>query len=128
MPIEILHIIYDYLPLYAFMWLNKHFYLKYHYLLKRHIRPVLYDSYIRNVARNDNYFVFLQIVEENQFIWKVPKRFVYRNVSYSNYLSFITDFCIKNNSTNCRNILIQETGLSQNQHKKNRYLNIRWKI
>jgi hypothetical protein len=128
LPIEVVNSICKYLPLHVVMWLNKELYLKNHAIVKHMISRLLYDNYIRDMIRKDNDFIFLQILSENADIFDVPKIIVYKRISYPNYFAFINDFCILNKSAKCRTILLELTGLSQNQHKKNRYLNIRWKI
>jgi hypothetical protein len=80
------------------------------------------------MVRLDNSFVFKVIAKENIMRWTCDKNILYKNVSYPNFLSFLNDYTIKNNSTRCRNLLqsiFDETGLSKNQHKKNRYVSIR---
>ena len=49
---------------------------------------------------------------------------------YKKYYYFLIDYCIKNNSTKCRDILndfLKLQGLCQNRHKKNTFIHIRWK-
>ena len=52
------------------------------------------------------------------------------NIIYKNYIYFIKDFCIENNSEKCRitiNNFLEKLGLCKNQHKKNIIKHIRWK-
>lgn len=130
MPEDIVRVVSEFLPIKTIMWLNKSFYIKYHKNVRSMIAPKLYDNYIRDMVRLDNSFVFKFIAKENIMRWICNKNIVYKNVSYPDFLSFLNDFTINNNSTNCRNLLktiFDEMGLSKNQHKKNRYVNIRWR-
>jgi hypothetical protein len=130
MPEDIVRVVSEFLPIRTIVWLNKEFYIKYYKKIRSMIVPNLYDNYIRDMVRLDNLFVFKFIARENIMRWMWNKNIIYKNISYSNFLSFLNDFTIKNNSTNCRNLLksiFNETCLSKNRHKKNRYLNIRWR-
>jgi len=130
MPEDIVRVVSEFLPIRTIMWLNKNFYIKYHKKVRSMIAPKLYDNYIRDMVRLDNSFVFKFIAKENIMRWVCEKNIIYKNVSYPNFLSFLNDFTIRNNSTKCRNLLqsiFDEMGLSKNQHKKNRYVNIRWR-
>jgi hypothetical protein len=51
-------------------------------------------------------------------------------MSFSNYLYFIINYCIENESENCQkiiNIFLKELGLDKNLHKKNVVRYIKWK-
>jgi len=131
LPKEIIMTIGAFLPPKTLMWLNKVFYVKFHKNVRSMINRNLYDNYIRDMIRLDNSFVFYFIVKENMKRWTICiKNLVYKNVYYPNFASFVIDYCIQNNATKCRNIVtefLNTSGLSKNQHKKNRYLNIRWR-
>lgn len=82
------------------------------------------------MVRQDNDFVFRQLLVENFNRWLNMKKYYYKECIYSNYLSFLEEYAIENESTNCRNLLIdfsKEQGLSKNQHKKNTIRYIRWR-
>lgn len=130
LPEDLVRIVLSFLPKTTFVWLNKTFYRKYHKKIRGMIPDKLYDNYIRAMVRQDNANVFKYIAEENIVRWTCNKNIIYKNVSYSNFACLLNDFCVLNNSTNCRNILetlFDESGLSKNQHKKNRYVSIRWR-
>jgi hypothetical protein len=140
LPFEIVNIISSYLPVSCTLWLNKKIYTKYHYKIKNVLlsKPHYYNNYVLDMVRNDNYFVFEFIIQENLNKWtQVYKKnsknnkVFYKNIFYPNYYYFLLEFCLENNSTNCKNLLksyFNKTGLSKNQHKRNSILNIRWKI
>ena len=131
MPEELIRIIKEYLPISVLLFLNKTLYLKYHKNVISMIPKNLYDNYIRDIIRTDSHFVFYLIVKENIMFWVCNKITTYKNVSYPNFYCFINNYCIINQANNCRNALekvFKESGLSKNQHKKNRILNIKWRI
>jgi hypothetical protein len=127
LPEEIISKIFDYIPRQKLIFLNSTYYNLYHYLLKRHI-PV-YESYVRNMIRRDNYFVFERILRENIDNWIKNRQYRYKNMVFSNYIYFVLHFCIENNSEKCRNILMEELSkrdLCRNLHKKNIIKYIKW--
>lgn len=130
LPEDLVRVVGSFLPKTTLIWLNKTFYRKYHKKIRGMIPEKLYDNYIRGIIREDNSFVFSYIARENITRWTCSKNIIYKNVSYPNFATLLNDFCVANNSTNCRNILetlLDESGLSKNQHKKNRYVSIRWR-
>ena len=127
---DIIDIIKSYIPNIYLIFVNKNYYTKYHYLIKELIPKKNYEEYIRYVIRKDNDILFQYILNDNINHFFKIKNYIYKNIKYSNYLYFLIDFCIDNNSNNCRNILkeiMKELRLCQNRHKKNTYIHIRWK-
>ena len=120
LPTDIVNVIEGYIPKKKFTFTNKTNYHLYHILIKPSIKN--YESYIRDTIRRDNYFVFEMIVRDNYLKWFENKNYVYKNEVFKNYTYFIIDYCIENESTECRNFIInflKELGLYKNQHKKN---------
>jgi hypothetical protein len=127
---DIIDIIKSYIPNIYLIFVNKNYYTKYHYLIKELIPKKNYEKYIRYVIRKDNDILFQYILNDNINHFFKIKNYIYKNIKYSNYLYFLIDFCIDNNSNNCRNILneiMKEHRLCQNRHKKNTNIHIRWK-
>ncbi len=131
LPDEMKNIIFDYIPLTSLIFTNKTNYINYHYLLKLKLVPkTLKENYIRDIIRRDLEFVFERILHENFKKWLLIKHFIYKNIIYGNYIYFLRDFCLMNESNKCRLILnkfLEEIGLCKNQHKKNTSKHIRWK-
>jgi len=128
-PNEIIEIIYSYVPMIYILFSNKKLYTKNHSLVKKYIPRDQYENYIRDTIRRDNYFVFTQLMRENQERWLYLKRYTYKSTLFSNYIYFLFEYCIENDSDHCKQIVqrfLQESGLSKNQHKKNTHTNIRW--
>jgi hypothetical protein len=130
LPSELVMMIKSYLPKTSLIFLNKYYYKKYHYFVKNLINKNNFENYLRDIIRRDNDFVFSQILLDfHKKISKI-KNYVYKNIMYKNYFYFLTDYCIKNSSVNCRNVLnefLKVQGLCQNRHKKNTFIHIRWK-
>ena len=113
------------------LFLNKKNYINNHYLLRPIILKNKIENYIRDMIRRDYDLVFEQILLENYKRWLEIKHYMYKNIIYKNYIYFIKDFCIENESNKCRsliNLFLKEHGLCQNQHKNNIIKNKRWKI
>jgi hypothetical protein len=128
LPPELIRYIKEYIPKKTFVFTNRANYNLYHPLIKSSITD--YESYIRAMIRQDNEFVFKKNLEENYSKWYEVRQYMYKNMIFNNYLYFVMNFCIENESTNCRKILfdfLKEHGLGKNLHKKNIVKYIKWK-
>jgi hypothetical protein len=127
LPIEIIDIIQEYIPVIVKVWLNKTNYLQYHLYVKPYFIKS-YESLIRDTIRRDNEFVFEILLKENIKKWFNMKKYIYKNAMHSNYVYFLLDFCVEHESSKCRNNIIEYLeiyGLSKNLHKKNVIRHIR---
>lgn len=130
LPMEMVDIIYSYIPKSITMFLTKKNYVENHHLIKEFIDKRKTEQYIRTMVRYDNDFVFEHLLVENYNRWLNMKKYYYRECIYGNYLNFIESYAIENEATKCRQIIhkfLEEQGLSKNQHKKNRIKYIRWR-
>jgi hypothetical protein len=128
LPNEIINIIKEFTPKKRWVITNRENYVLYHKLLKPSI--INYENYIRDTIRRDNYFVFEIILEENFHKWWNIYNYTYKNMIFKNYLYFTNHYCIENDSSKCRNIVInflKNHGFDKNLHKKNIVKYIRWK-
>jgi hypothetical protein len=128
LPLEIINIIKEFVQKIALVFTNRANYVLYHSLLAQSITN--YENYIRDTIRRDNDFVFIMILRENYKKWYEMKKYRYKNMVFNNYLYFIIQFCIENDSNNCSNVIhnfLREHGLGKNLHKKNVVKYIRWK-
>jgi len=105
LPEDIQKYIQQFLPLKTLVWLDKKTYVKNHYIITKSIKR--YDSYIRDIIRNDNHFVFLQVMREKFNLWNVKKKYFYKKIIYANFIRFLIDLCNHSESTNCKNIITQ---------------------
>ena len=128
LPEVIVNIIKEYIPKKEFIFTNRENYNLYHDLLKPCISN--YENYIRDTIRRDNSFVFDRIIRENHKKWHKIRQYKYKNMIFNNYFYFVINYCIENESTNCRIVIhnfLEEHGLCKNLHKKNVVKYIRWK-
>ena len=128
LPDVLIDYIKEYIPFKQMVFSSKEYYLLYHAFIKNMILKNNYENYIRDTIRRDHYFVFEQMTKENWKRWLSIRDYRYKNSIYSNYIYFLKDFCLINDSTNCRNVLnsfLKEQGIGKNQHKKNIVKNIR---
>lgn len=128
LPDVLIQYIQKYIPFQQMIFCNKEYYLLYHPFIRKMILKNNYENYIRDAVRRDHSFVFQQITTENWKRWLSIRDYRYKNSVYSNYVYFLKDFCLINDSTNCRNVLnafLKEQGIGKNQHKKNIVKNIR---
>lgn len=126
LPNEIKSVIQEYIPYSSLVFTNKDNYINYHYLLRFKLK----ENYTRDIVRRDFDFVFERILNENYKKWLMTKHYMYKNIIYGNYIYFLKDFCLMNESYKCRmklNNFLEENGLCKNQHKKNTSKHIRWK-
>jgi hypothetical protein len=130
LPEQLISIIYEFLPKIVTMFLTKENYQRDHHLIREFVNKRKIEQYIRCMVRQDNDFVFKQLLVENYRRWLDMKKYYYRESIYSNYINFLESYAIDNNSSKCRKViqdLFEELGLSKNQHKKNVIKYIRWK-
>jgi hypothetical protein len=128
LPPELIRYIKEYIPKKEFVFTNKVNYNLYHSLITPTIKD--YESYVRAMIRQDNEFVFKKIIEENFSKWYQIRQYKYKNMIFNNYLYFVMNFCIENESNNCRKTILEflkEHGLGKNLHKKNIVKYIKWK-
>ena len=128
LPDELIREIFYYIPCKHLVFLNKKYYIDYHIYINKLI--INYDSFIRNIIRMDNDFIFSTHMSENNKKWIAKKKYYYKNKIYSNYSYFLLDYCIENSSDRCKEKLTNfwhKEGLCQNRHKKNISKHIRWK-
>ena len=120
LPAELINIIKEYIPKKTLVFVNKTNYILYHSVIKCCIHN--YEKFIRDVIRRDNVFVFEIIVNESYSRWLLIKNYRYNNMVFKNYAFFVVNYCIENDSNNCRKIIIEflkKLGLCKNLHKKN---------
>jgi hypothetical protein len=121
LPYELKNIIYSYIPTIVKVFLNKDNYIENHNIIRNYINKKEIENYIRKIIRQDNDFVFKQILNENLINWLNLKNYYYRNCIYSNYIIFLNSYCIDNESYKCKNIIVkimEKLGIIKNQHKK----------
>ena len=97
--------------------------------MRKFIKTNQYENYIRAMIRRDNNFVFEYLIRENFEKWLFFKKYTYKRTLFANYIYFLLEYSIENESEKCKQIVnkyIINSCLSKNQHKKNTCKNIRW--
>jgi c-di-AMP phosphodiesterase-like protein len=128
LPSELIILIKEYTPKHVFIFTNRENYKLYHYLIR--IRPNQFDDFVRNIIKRDNEYTLNAIIRENYFKWYEKGQVYYKNMTFGNYLFYIINYSIENESENCLkiiNIFLKELGLGKNLHKKNVVRYIKWK-
>lgn len=105
LPNELLDIIFYYLSNIKKAPLNKFYYNKYNNLLQKNFTVERYNSFIRDIIRNDYNFIFEHIVCKNINNWITENNFYYKNVIYKNYISFYINYCNTYSSNKCKNLI-----------------------
>jgi hypothetical protein len=130
LPEVLVDIIYEYIPVTTKIFLNKDYYINNHHLIKSLINKRQYENYIRCLIRQDNDFAFKFVMDENLLIWLHLRKYIYKDYTYNNYIFFLHDYCIDNESTKCRELIesfIEKLGLCKNEHKKNITRYVKWR-
>lgn len=128
LPENIVNIISEYLPLKTLLFTNKNIYIKNHKIIHNFIEN--YESYIRDIIRRDNDFVFHQFIKNNIASLIENKNYYYNNMIFANKFYFIRHYCIENQADNCNKVLfkfIQQYDLCKNLNKKKIIKYIKWK-
>lgn len=107
LPQDMIYEIKSFIPNKYLVFTNKTNYYLYHSLLRNNIIGNQFESYVRDMIRRDNDMAFREIIKENITIWNRIQNYEYKHHPYNNYILFLLDYCIENESNKCR-ILIKE--------------------
>ena len=111
LPLELLHIIFDFIPNSYKIFINKDYYKKYNGLIVSRIGN--FQSYLRDIIRYDCSFPFKFIINRNLNYWINLNKFTYENRIYNNFFFYLLEYARKNKSTKCLNLLNYELQLSK---------------
>ena len=129
LPTEILDIIFSMITPTKKIFLNKTYYVRYNYFIDLLVCKKRYESYIRDIIRNDCYFVFIYIINRKFDFWKNQTKYPYKGTIYTNYLFFLIYYSNKYNAIKCYNIINQQfvlSGLKKKWCKSNRIRYNKW--
>lgn len=107
LPEDMINVIKEFIPPRYLIFTNKTNYYLNHSIIKQNIIGNQFESYVRDMIRRDNDMVFSQILKENILLWTNVRNYEYKHNKYANYIYFLLDFCIENDSNKCR-MLIKE--------------------
>jgi len=106
LPEDIIREIKNFIPKEYFLHTNKTYFSNYHYVIKGLLlKKNVFESYVRDMVRRDNFFIFKYILDENYNKWNLIKKYIDDNVVFADYITFLINYCIVNNSNRCRIIL-----------------------
>ena len=130
LPNDILNIIFEYISARHKIFLNKKYYIKFNYLIDQIIGSK-YESYIRDIIRNDCAFVFSYILNKQFKKWLTIKNYHYKQCIYCNFIRFLIDYSRENHAFKCcqlLNVQLQLSGLKKDWCKNNRIKYNKWTI
>lgn len=120
LPEDIVREINGYIPDYYFMLTNKENFADNHYILKQFLlKKNVFETYVREMIRRDNYFVFLYILQENYNKWVNIKNYMDDFVMYTSYIDFLINYCIIHNSNKCCLVLMKHIDSCNSKNSKN---------
>lgn len=128
LPDDILSIIFNCISPKQKIFLNKEYYSHYNYLVDQ-IVGTRHDSYVRDIIRNNCTFVFHHLLARNFDKWLTSNNYHYKRSIYSNYISFLIDFCRENNASKCSeiiNVQLQLSGLKKDWCNSSRIKYNKW--
>ena len=76
LPTELCSIIKSYVANTVYINLNKEYYFEYHHLFHNLINKRQLETYIRTMIRQDNNFVFTELLKENHKWWIKMKNYM----------------------------------------------------
>tara|TARA_B100001093_G_scaffold507866_1_gene569082 strand:+ start:3026 stop:3445 length:420 start_codon:yes stop_codon:yes gene_type:complete len=129
LPDDIINIIFNKINVFQLIFLNKEYYHKFNYLVDSKINIGRYDSYVRDIVRNDYSFIFENILIRKINFWLLRKNYLYNNVIYNDFLDFLLFYCKNNNSNKCSHLIYLQldlSGLKKKRPKNNRIKYNRW--
>ena len=118
---DVLEIIYSHLGPEVLWSASRENYVKYHHIVRSLIPSSNYDSYVRDMVRNDLSFVFHHILLERFDDFHKWKKFYFNNNMYPSYLIFLRNFAIDHKSHKCLHVLDQQCekkGFEANWYKR----------
>jgi hypothetical protein len=124
LPEELIAIIFESISPKQKIFLNKQYYTQFNYLIDQ-IIGTRYDSYVRDIVRNNYAFSFHYLLERNFNKWLTINNYYYKQSIYDNYICFLIEFSRDNNAYKCINLLNVQLQLSR--LKKEWYKNSRVK-
>ena len=129
LPDEIINIIFCKLNPSQLIFLNKEYYNKLSHLVDTLISKGRYDSYIRDIIRNDYDFIFKNVLSRKFNNWIIIKNYRYNKIIYPDFLHYLLSYSENNNSHKCKfliNLQLQLSGLKKDWRKNNRIKYNRW--
>ena len=128
LPDEIIKIIYDFLPTVSKMLLTKKLFNSHYYIINKKKKITKkYHNYLRFLIQKKCYLHFDIILHIHCGKFISIKKWKYKNSTYPNFLVYLKEYALKNNSQNCYEMIKKLLEPSKkNKYKRIRTRNIRW--
>ena len=130
LPLELVQIIYLYIPLSIKSCLTVTFFREfYNEKLKSMIFSEYskHDTYIRDMVRNNRTFTFGLLINNALLVWERNRIWRWKNLKFPDYLSYIRHLAIKYKRPQIKNIIdVNKKYLSRKKPKKISSRNILW--
>jgi hypothetical protein len=122
------YIIYPLIPPETKVWLTRSAYLENHKVVKNMIPTRDYESYIRDMVRDDCVFVMERLLEENMDKWSKMTKYRYKGMTFDNYLRFLVQLALDSGSTRVKQLIEAKAdeSLGRKWHKRNITWSNRW--
>jgi hypothetical protein len=121
LPDDILGNIYDYIQPFYLTLLNKKLYSENRSCIRQHIPVLNYESYIRQMVRKDNHFVFRHLLLESFTKWQQLINFKYKNFTFEDYVAYIIYLSQEHEASRVCEMITDK----QNKEGKKRHKNVR---
>ena len=127
LPLEIVSIIWEYIPARQRVWLNREGMQEQYVAI---LSAVGTGAAIRRLLRNDRAYPFRLVVKEMYPCWSRLKRWQYKMWNFPTYIACLYHLCSEYSSNNCKEVLVShERDLGtyrKNRSKKTRVRINRW--
>ena len=123
LPKDIVNYISEFIPEHVLMYLNNIYFNKYFpwycgiktlpkyckYYSTRSLKLYDYENFCRFLLRNDNYFIFKFVLENNMERWMKIKRYTYKCYIFPTYLICLRHLALNEyNAIKCYNIINEQ--------------------
>lgn len=119
LPSEIMKYIYDYIPELTLTVLNKPLYNANRHCIRRNIPVLNYESYIRDIIRKDNNFVFNNLLNDNFSRWQHMKNFKYKNFTFGDYIAYIVYLSQEHDACKVNMLILDKQNVDGKKRHKN---------
>ncbi len=130
LPLELVNIIYLYIPLSIKGLLTVNFFREYY---NKRLNSMIFseyskhDTYIRDLVRNNRTLPFRLLINNAFLVWERNRIWRWKNLKFPDYLSYIRYLSIKYKKPQMKNIIdVNKKYLSRKKPKKISSRNILW--
>ncbi len=104
LPIDILTIIISFIPYHQKFTLNRWHFDQYHHRINLS-EIYSYESYLRNVIRNNRYFILNNLLLNNIHSWTKKKKYLYKKMKCDSFIELLNLWSIQYRSNKCREVI-----------------------